>query len=254
MTTPGITVPEGAYVPGTQFGQQHQGMGVEDAKAHLNVPVADAFVGFEGFLPSIIEMFTGTYDGPYQEFHDGQIAINEQQERLQDVSGYGTAYMTANHYLRRRRWEEMPFDGQVGPVKGVSFDGMGLVLTKGTWVLNAMAASDQHTDRMDHILRLEVQEPDGTAWSRKEDYGEVFPNKFITRQVPHTVVIPEDGYRVRVFSYYNVGTFFGVYNKLKWRGGTNLSHLSAFRLNHDVTNAVVDEDVPDVGDPEGDDG
>lgn len=253
MTTPGSPVPEGAYVPGTRFGQQHQGMGVDEAKAHLNVPVMDSFAPFEGFLPSIIEMFTGNYEGPYQEFHDGQTALNEHQNLLNDVSGYATAYMTANYYKRRNRWEEMTFDGQVGPVKGATLDGTGLVLTKGTWVLNAMIASDQHVDRREHILRLEVQEPDGTPWSRKEDYGEVFPNKFITRQVPHTVVVPEDGFRVRLFTYYDVGGF-GIYTKIKWRGGTNLSHLSAFRLNHDVSNAVVDEDVPDVGDSEGDDG
>lgn len=255
MTSPNIPIPDGAYVPGSGFGQQYRGMTLEDAKKHVAMPVQGAFAGIDGFLPSLIKMFTGTYEGPHQAFHDGQIELNKRIELLQDVSGYGTAYMSANHYLRRRRWEPLPFDEQVGPEKGVAFDGQGLILTKGTWVLNALATHDHHVDRRESILRLEVQDRAGNPWSRKEDYGEVFPSKYTTRQVPHTVVIPEDGYRVRVFSYYSVGTALGVYNKLRWLGGTNLSHLSAFRLNTSTANAVgMDGSLPDVGDPEGDDG
>lgn len=252
MTTPVGGVPEGAYVPGTQFGQEHFGLTPETARGQLQVPFNDVFTGLGDFLPNLIAMFTGKYDGPLEAFEDGQIQLNERIGLLQDVSGYGTAYMTKNHFLRRKRWEAMPFDGQVGPEKGVTFDGYGLVLTKGTWVLNALATSDQHADRRQHALRLEVQRPDGTAWSRKEDYGEMLPDKLNTRQIPHTVVIPEDGYRVRVFSWYSVGDFFGGYFKLKWLGGTNLTHLSAFRLNQSTENAKgLDGELPTVGSDRG---
>lgn len=248
MTTPGIPAPDGAYIPGSRFGQEHMGLTPETARRQLQVPYADAFTGIGNFLPGLIDMFLGKYDGPLEAFQDGQLSLNERIEHLQDVSGYGTAYMTMNHFLKRKSWELMPFDGQVGPEKGVTFDGYGLVLTKGTWILNALCTSDQHADRRQHAIRLEVQKPDGTAWSRKEDYGELFPDKLNTRQVPHTVVIPEDGYRVRVFSWYSVGDFFGGYFKLKWLGGTNLTHLSAFRLNNSTENAKgLDGELPTVG-------
>lgn len=42
MITPG-TAPEGAYVPGTDFGQDYQGMSVETAKAQLATPFENVF-------------------------------------------------------------------------------------------------------------------------------------------------------------------------------------------------------------------
>lgn len=189
-----------------------------------------------------------------QIINDGQTALIERIDLMDNISGYAVAYMKENRYKDRNRWVLMEFNGRLGPVKNASVANNGLTLAQGTWVINAQCTHDQHVDRMSSRIRIEVLRPDGTVYSIKEAYGEVFPSKWTSRQVSHNVVLPAPGYRVRVWTYYNVGTAFGVYNRLLWRGGTHLTHLMAHRLDIDTSNAVVEEDVPTVGGQEGNDG
>lgn len=184
---------------------------------------------------------------------DGQLALNEKIGLVELISGYGVAYMKANRYKDRGQWVLMEFDGQLGPVKNAELRDNGIALAEGTWVLDAQCTHDHHVDRLTSRIRIEVTKPDGTVYSVKDAYGEVLPNKWTTRQVHHTIVAPESGYLVRVWTYYNVGSAFGIYNRLLWRGGTALSHLSAHRLDNDTSNAVVEESVPTIGDSEGQD-
>lgn len=72
MTTPGGSVPVGAYVPGTQFGQQHLGMDVEDAKAHLRAPMSGAF-GDLGL--NLLDTLGGILDQVFQAFVQGAQAL-----------------------------------------------------------------------------------------------------------------------------------------------------------------------------------
>lgn len=189
-----------------------------------------------------------------QRIRDGQLDLLDGIERMQDVSGYACAYMLANRYKDRAKWVLMEFDGELGEPKNAEVENNGITLAEGLWVIDAHCTHDHHVDRFTSRIRIEILRPDGTVYSIKEQYGEVFPNKWTTRQVRHTVVTPGPGYRARVLTYYNVGTFLGAYNRLLWRGGTHLSHLTAHRLNASTENAVVHEDVPTIGDSQGDDG
>lgn len=188
------------------------------------------------------------------KIHDGQLDLRNRLDLVEGISGYAVAYMRENRFKDRNKWVLMEFNGQVGPTKNASVTNNGITLAQGTWVINAQCTHDQHVDRMTSCIRIEILRPNGTQYSIKEAYGEVFPDKWTTRQVSHNVVIPGPGYRVRVWTYYNVGTFIGVYNRLLWLGGTHLTHLMAHRLDLDASNAVVEENVPTVGSSSGDDG
>lgn len=272
MTTPNGGVPEG-------------GRGYEDVAGLANVQppalanpdtynIAEAARG--GFFGNILSGFlsigaaigaalddiaNALFGGLVQNDHpaldrirDGQLELNEKIGLVELISGYACAYMKANRYKDRAKWVPMEFEGQLGPVKNALVEDGGITLAEGTWVLDAQCTHDHHVDRLTSRIRLEVTKPDGTVFSVKDAYGEVLPNKWTTRQVHHTIVVPGPGYRVRVWTYYNTGSFFGVYNRLLWRGGTALSHLSAHRLDQDTSNAVVEEDVPTIGNEQGDDG
>lgn len=188
-----------------------------------------------------------------QIINDGQNALVNRISTMEGISGYAVAYMKENRYKDRNKWVLMEFNGQLGPVKNALVEDDGITLARGTWVINAQCTHDQHVDRMTSRIRIEILRPDDSVYSIKEAYGEVFPNKWTTRQVSHNVVLPAPGYKVRVWTFYNVGTAFGVYNRLLWRGGTHLCHLMAHRLDIDTSNAVVDENVPTVGASEGSD-
>lgn len=189
-----------------------------------------------------------------QRIRDGQLDLVRDIGRMADISGYACAFMGANRFKDRAKWVLMEFDEELGEPKNAVVENNGITLAEGTWVIDAHCTHDHHVDRLTSRIRIEVLRPDGTVYSIKEQYGEVFPNKWTTRQVRHTVVTPGPGYHVRVLTYYNVGTFVGVYNRLLWRGGTHLSHLTAHRLNASTENAKVREDVPTIGASQGDDG
>lgn len=188
------------------------------------------------------------------KIRDGQLALNERLEHMRDVSGYAVAFMGYNRYKDRAKWVLMEFDERLGPYKNALVEDNGITLAEGTWVIDAQCTHDHHVDRLTARIRIEVSRPDGTVYSVKDAYGEVLPNKWTTHQAHHTIVAAEPGYKVRVWTYYNVGTFIGVYNRLLWRGGTALSHLSVFRLNQSTENAVVRETVPTIGEEQGNDG
>lgn len=186
------------------------------------------------------------------KIRDGQLDL---VARLEDVSGYAVAYPLQNRYKDRNKWLRANFDGPLitNPKNAVYVDG-GIQLAEGTWFIDAQVTHDQHADRLSSRIRIEVTRPDGTVFSIKEAYGEVLPNKYTTLTARHSVSLPGPGYRVHVWTYYNVGTAFGIYQRLLYRGGTALSHLMVDRINLDSTESTVDEEVPTTGEPEGNDG
>ena len=215
----------------------------------------------EGIGQAIDDIANALFGGFIQNDHpaldrirDGQLALNERLDLVALISGYAVAYMKANRYKDRGKWVQMEFDGQLGPVKNATVENDGITLAQGTWVIDAQCTHDHHVDRLTSRIRIEVTKPDGTVYSVKDAYGEVLPNKWTTRQVHHTIVAEHPGYKVRVWTYYNVGTFLGAYPRLLWRGGTALSHLSVHRLDQDTSNAVVEESVPTIGSEQGNDG
>ena len=184
---------------------------------------------------------------------DGQLDL---VARLDDVSGYAVAYMTFNRYKDRNKWNRMEFDGEtISNPKNATYVDNGIQLAEGTWFIDAQITHDQHVDRLTSRIRIEVTRPDGTIFSIKEGYGEVLPGKYQSLSVRHSVSVPGPGYRVHVWTFYNVGTAVGVYPRLLYRGGTALTHLMVDRINLDATEeSTQHETVPTVGDPTGNDG
>ena len=235
---------------------------IEDALNAANGVGQKFAEGVVGLFDMIRDAFTGTYTGDIEaleEIQDGQLGI---LARLDDVSGYAVAYMKENRYKDRRNWNRLEFNGAViqNP-KNAEYIDNGIQLAEGTWFLDAQLTHDQHADRDTTRIRIEVTRPDGSVFSRKDSYGEVFPqpnssyNKFTTLSVRHSVSLPGPGYQVHVWAYYSVGSFIGNYPRLLYRGGTSLTHLMVDRINLDPTESAVDEDgLPTIGSEEGDDG
>lgn len=216
--------------------------------------LVDAVTGiFEG----IASIFTG--GGSYEagsilaEANDRQLEINERLDLMEDVSGYIATYMKENHYKTRDTWHVMPFNGQLGPNKNAELITNGtwancIWLAKGTWVISVQVAHDQHADRKASIVRLTGYKPDLTVFTTKEGHYEVNPDKKLTLPVQHTVVVPDDaGMYLQVTAKYDVGTLGGIYKKLRYLGGTHMTHFTAHRLNLDTSNAIREEDVPTIG-------
>lgn len=205
--------------------------------------IAAVFGGVGSFAPGSV----------LAEANDRQLAINHRLDLMEDVSGYIATYMKENHYKTRDTWHVMPFNGQLGPKKNAdlildgSFENC-LWLAKGTWVISVQIAHDQHADRRESIVRLTGYTPSLEVFTSKEAHYEVLPDKKQTLAVQHTVVVPDDGgLYLLVTAKYNVNTLGGVYPKLRYLGGTHMTHLTAHRLNLDTSNAVREEDVPTIG-------
>lgn len=297
MITPG-TAPEGAYVPGTGFGQSYQGVTPEQARAQMTAPFQDAFgsagqvfiatiggilndvfqaivaaaqaIGvvatniWNGLVDAVTGIFNAIGDalsgiGNFRsgstlaEAKDRQLELNERFELLEDVSGYISAYMKENHFKVRRTWHRLAFNGQLGPNKNAEMVTDGefkdtIWLAKGTWVISTQVAHDQHADRRYSSVRVTGYSPDGAVFTTKEAHAEVLPDKKLTIPVQHTVVVPDNaGLYIEVTATYDVGDAFGIYKKLRYLGGTHLTHLTAHRLNLDTSNAVREEDIPTIG-------
>lgn len=198
---------------------------------------------------------------------DKQLELNNRLDLMEDVSGYICTYMGQNRYKDRNKWNLMEFNRQLGPEKNAELITSGsyansIWLAKGTWVISAQIAHDQHVDRRASRMRLtcvapwavSTDNPDGII-STKESHQEVLPDKGLTIPLQHTVVVSEDaGAYVFVTSWYSVGTFVGIYTRLRYLGGTHLTHLTAHRLDLNTANAVREEDVPTVGSDSGNDG
>lgn len=272
MTTPNGDIPEGGRAP-----QEVYELATTQPPAMVNPDMWELAEGARGdFFGGILSGFfsigqavgqalddiaDALFGGLAAEDHpalikirDGQLDLLNAIGLMDDISGYASAYMAANRYKDRAKWVLMEFDGELGIPKNAEYTDYGIRLAEGTWVLDAQCTHDHHVDRFTSRIRIEVLRPDGTVYSIKEAYGEVLPNKWTSRQVRHTVITPGPGYEVRVWTYYNTGTFLGAYNRLLWRGGTHLSHLTAHRLNASTENAQVQEDVPTIGSAQGDDG
>lgn len=186
------------------------------------------------------------------KIRDGQLDLIA---RLDDVSGYAVAYMTYNRYKDRKKWNRMEFDGAIiNNPKNASYVDDGIQLAEGTWFIDAQITHDHHVNRRTSRAQIVVTRPDGTVFSTKEAHGEVLTDKWTTLSVRHSVSVPGPGYRVHVWTYYDVGTALGIYTRLLYRGGTALTHLMVDRINLDATESTVDESVPTTGDPSGNDG
>lgn len=271
---PANEAPEDSYTPATISSMQNVsqasiGLGKTLDTQNLLDLVGDSFItkilsGFASIGAAVGQalndianaLFGGLVASDHpalDKIRDGQLDL---VARLDDVSGYAVAYMTYNRYKDRNKWNRMEFDGAIiSNPKNAAYVDNGIQLAKGTWFIDAQVTHDQHVDRLSSRIRIVVTRPNGTVFSIKESYAEVLPNKYTTLSVRHSVSVPGAGYRVHVWAWYNVGSAFGVYNRLLYRGGTALTHLMVDRINLDATEESTQaETVPTIGDQTGDDG
>lgn len=195
-------------------------------------------------LNDLVNAFFGNYEGENEalhDFQDGQAELRHRLDLLQDVSGYAVAYIPVNFYRNANYTFTVPFKETLVPGKNAEVRGDSTIrMSHGTWQIYAQVTSDQHSNLMG-LMRIDVLRPDGTLYSYKEVQKNIDADKWNTFQAYHTVILPENDYRVRVTFRYNMGAGLRLY----FRGGTHLSHLAVNRLNLNTEDAFVDEDVPD---------
>ncbi|MGJ4091256.1 hypothetical protein ACN4D5_06565 [Corynebacterium macclintockiae] len=151
--------PEGAYTAGTVPGLQDVTEASIRAQIRgrnlspwerLNARVAQ---GFKAFTAGIVNLFAGAMLGTWKEIRpedisieDGQIKLNGRTDLLDGVRGYASAYQTLNVRTEKgyifsggQKWRFLPFNGQLGPVKGATVDPAGGIVLQetGLWTVYA---------------------------------------------------------------------------------------------------------------------
>lgn len=112
MTTPAGSAPNGAYVVGDRYGQD---VTEQSAKAEMtSMPVGAWEISQEMWKAACAEKRNSV-----ATLRDGQFALNGRIDLLEQASGYGSSVMRYNWNLPYARWINLPFDVQLGPVKGV---------------------------------------------------------------------------------------------------------------------------------------
>ncbi|GAB4588748.1 hypothetical protein [Nocardia sp. IFM 10818] len=139
MTAPNGATPDGAYVIGSDFGSKTNKDQVKpmiEGSARKNLTDAFSLVG--GLFQKI---------GATRADHfDGQNQLKDRTDLIRDASGYGSAFMGYNWDVPPSKWVVVPFDTQLGPVKGLTVGNHGLVLKKGgLWRVDAHATVSGYT-------------------------------------------------------------------------------------------------------------
>lgn len=189
--------------------------------------------------------------GKVVELQDGQLALNERVDHLDDVSGYAVAYQSES-YMQKGSSEfyTVRFNSRLGPQKNATVNGDGTItLAKGTWHINCLVTTDTNTNNPTGFLRIDVLYPagdplitsaNGGVYSSKEIQQQIQGGKWNSFPIFHPVVVDAPGFRVRARFRYAPSQLL----KTLIRGGTELSHLAVDRKDLSSENAVVDENPP----------
>lgn len=209
-----------------------------------------------GSIADIIESITGlnrtaetaasTAHDAVERVGDAETRLDEYSDRLDlldQVSGFASMYLTKNWRVAGSgKLIALPFDGQVGPAKRCTPESGDIRLEKGTWTASALVEFTGYTiGSGTAAVYIQVDDPHGTQYTRKRLAFFLAAGNTQSAFLQNTFVTPESGYTVRVFVAHS-GTWTTVY------GGTVRSMLTVNRWDIDVSNAVVDPDVPDGGD------
>lgn len=205
-------------------------------------------------LDDLVSAFFGRYTGSNPKliaFQDGQLALNERLELLDEVSGFAVAYCGENYMQGGgSKFYTVRFNKRIGPQKNATVNGDGTItLAKGTWSINCLVTVDTNIGNPTGFLRVEVLYPpgdprinssNGGVYSMKEVQQNIEGGKWSSYQCFHPVVADKPGFKVRARFRYAPAQL----RKTLIRGGTYLSHLSVDRKDLSAEKAVVDEDVP----------
>lgn len=131
MTAPNGAVPDGAYVIGADYGSNIE----QDAvKPILDGKGREMLMKAAGGALDFFRRIGATRADHY----DGQNQLKNRMDLIRDASGYGSAFMGMNWEVPASKWVVVPYDTQLGPIKGLSVANDGLVLKKGgLWRIDA---------------------------------------------------------------------------------------------------------------------
>lgn len=257
MTSPGGDVPPGGRgpeqvhelsnaQPPAMLNPDMYGL-AEDARGNFIGRILSGFVSIGAaiaqFANDLVDAFFGNYEGTspaLQAFQDGQLALNQRLDLMEDISGYCATYQDHNWRVGGGT-RRIPFGAKLGPNKNAHPGDDGIYLdAPGTWRIDATATAGSGDGTMPCRFIISVRDQNGDIYSEAWLDAELTTRRR-TWAWSHTVVIEEPGYHVRV--YWGHGALW-------WSllGGTHLSRLSVNRWNIDTSDFVVDTDVPDGGD------
>lgn len=113
MTSPDGATPEGSLAPGLFAAAQAQTE--DDAKAQMTAQPIGSFVNAQDIWKAACQKQRMVP----AELKDGQLALRHRLDLLNEVSAYGSAVMAYSWNIPHSKWCVLPFDTQLGPVKGV---------------------------------------------------------------------------------------------------------------------------------------
>lgn len=249
MTSPGINKPESSsdvyddvHSRGSSFGQDLKN---KDVRSMLVGRQTSSFLNvgsiFGGVIEKIGQALMGITQGGMfsfideasQRFIDGQEALNDRTDLLSPLLDYGSAYVHPDNRVHGTGYAV--FSEQIGPMRGCELitDSQGGIrlLDKGLWDIRVHLTADgilQLLSSAPFRFELRIFSPTGTLFSRQVFHGnDADP---ITGTIVSSVVVPEAGYRARVYLT-KMGSLRGIL------GGPAWSRLAVQHIARDVDGA-----------------
>ena len=151
---------------------------------------------------------------------------------LSPLLDYGSCYVNPNNRVHGTGWAV--FSEQIGPMRGCEMitDSQGGIrlLDKGLWDIRLHLTADAFfqlpTQTMNVRIELRVYSPDGGLYSVQSAAD--FTEEVLTQTIVSSVVVPDSGYRVRVY----VTKMFSGRGIL---GGPKWSRLTVQHISRDVS-------------------
>lgn len=110
MTTPNGNAPDGAYVIGSRYGQDRDESNI---RSTIKAPPINAWQHAQ----DVIKEWCMVEKATMADHKDGQNAIRDRMDLLNQNDGYGCAFMGYNWNIGHSQWIVIPFDEQLGPMK-----------------------------------------------------------------------------------------------------------------------------------------
>ena len=129
-----MTTPDGGFPTGTVTSGDLaplDGLNQEDWRFNLNAQHITPWQGAQDAMHTAMNQVQSNYDN----FRDGQLALNNRTELLKQVSGYGTVFLGQNWNIPNSAAVVLPFNRRLGPLKNTDVnnsDGI-LLKSKGLW-------------------------------------------------------------------------------------------------------------------------
>ena len=218
---------------------------------------------------------------------DGQLNYNNALSLLNDVSGYASAWMSHNWLVPLNSWVVLPFNRQIGPVKGATvddqkYDGSICIKKRGLWRVDLHTTVQGFTTYITPSpippyfipyygpivpqYQIQVMSANDALHTGKL-YGTTSSATNTVMQqsevdhphssaFTHTFVVdipdeddPSQWFYVRASMRYTNATGLGIPAEAHCKafGGTSRAALIATRWSRDVVAPIPQDDVPDGG-------